>query len=270
MMKLMAFSKKDEVAPDEEFTSGERLYLGVNCAEHDSPQDHFDRYQFARAYLKPGFTVVDAACGSGYGSEMLASACKEVVGVEISDHALAWAKEHYEKNNISFVKGDLNKPLPLPSSFADAVVSFETLEHVQNQNTMLSEFARVLKPDGLLVISSPDKEVINGPGKTDSGNQFHIHELSKKEMIDLLEKHFIIDELYGQNKFYQYGTALGTIAAFVKAIDVLNLRRFFLRRINETKADLGMHPFSPIQKIRRDIPSHNTVIIAVCRKRPGR
>jgi len=182
---------------DKEFKEGERLYFGHG--EKEEERAHKERYDFAREKLGVGAVVLDAACGSGYGSEILARQAKSVIGLEIDDHALRYAKSHHQKHNIEFKKANLNKKLDLPDKFFDAVVSFETLEHVANQELMISEFQRVLKPGGVLIISTPDREIISD--KAAAENKFHVAELSKKEFIDLISRFFDVEMVYGQIKY---------------------------------------------------------------------
>ena len=184
------------VNDEKEFSAGERMYLGSDACDVDSHKDHFDRYEFAKKFLKKDFTVADAACGTGYGSDMISGSCAKVIGLEISDHALAWARTHHAKVNVEFKKADLNRNLDLPSDFADVVVSFETLEHIANQGGMLAEFKRILKPHGVLIISSPDRDIITG--KAHLKNEFHINELSKPEFVAVMRKYFTLEDLYAQ------------------------------------------------------------------------
>lgn len=251
---------------DQGFSVGERLYVGVASCNVESHKDHFDRYEFARQYLKRGFTVVDAACGTGYGCEMIAGSCKKVVGLEISDHALAWAKAHHARPNIEFKKADLNGPLDLPSGFADAVISFETLEHIANQEAMMGEFKRILKPRGLLILSSPDRDIITG--KAHLKNEFHIHELSKKEFVALLRRYFTIGDLYAQSKYQEQPRYKRVIRSVIMKLDVFHVRPRIVRWLGLTSAvheNFSPLQFVPIQKVAIDTPNDFFVLIAVCR-----
>src|SRR5438132_277284 len=136
----------------------ERLYLGSGL--HIQEELHLGRYRFACSRIGADATVLDAACGSGYGSGVLAQHARRVVAVDLSLDALAHARAHYPLPNIEFVRADLSEPIALPDCSCDAIVSFETLEHVRNQRVMLSEFRRILKPGGTLVLSSPDRDII--------------------------------------------------------------------------------------------------------------
>ena len=120
--------------------------------------EHFHRYAFARHFCE-GAQVLDAACGEGYGAALLSASASSVVGVDISAEAIDHASQRYAKHpNLNFKQADVTH-LPFADDSFDRVVSFETLEHLEEQEQLLSEFRRVLRPDGLLVISSPDKAI---------------------------------------------------------------------------------------------------------------
>ena len=104
--------------------------------------EHWHRYHFA-ARLAAGQRVVDAACGEGYGSALLAAVARGVVGVDIDAPTIAHARATYGGvANLSFVEGSATR-LPLPDASVDIVVSFETIEHLEaaDQAPMLAEFA---------------------------------------------------------------------------------------------------------------------------------
>ncbi len=209
---------------DKEFREGERLYLGYGEAAEEKM--HKGRYYFARENFNQGSVVLDAASGSGYGSEILSEKAGKVFGLEINPHSLSFARSHYLRSNIEFIQQDLNGKFPFQNEYFDAIVSFETIEHVQNQNSLISEFNRVLKKNGVLVISSPDREVITDKAKT--VNKFHIAELSKKEFIELLSRYFLIEKIYGQVKFTPLVWWKKVIKILAK-LDILKVKRLITK-----------------------------------------
>jgi 2-polyprenyl-3-methyl-5-hydroxy-6-metoxy-1,4-benzoquinol methylase len=148
--------------------------------------EHWHRYAFV-APLVRGLRVLDAACGEGYGSFLLAHDAARVTGVDISTDTTAHARERYPRDNLEFIHGSVTE-LPLPDASVDAIVSFETIEHLPAQREMLTEFRRVLSPSGVLVISSPNRPVYNEGGAIE--NHFHVKELDRVELKALLDSEF--------------------------------------------------------------------------------
>jgi SAM-dependent methyltransferase len=174
--------------------TGERFVPG--CAG-EIAYEHWHRYAFARPFAA-GKRVLDAACGEGYGSALLATVARSVVGVDIDAPAIAHAGARYgEAERVRFLTGSCSA-LPLPDASVDAVVSFETIEHLAaaEQPKMLAEFARVLTPEGLLIISSPNKALYSDA--RDYVNEFHLHELYRDDLASLLAASFPSQAWYHQ------------------------------------------------------------------------
>lgn len=162
--------------------------------------EHWHRYAFALS-LARGKRVLDAACGEGYGSHLLAAVARHVCGVDISAQAVEHARARYgAKANIEFQVGDAAALTFSEHSF-DVVVSFETLEHLAAQKELIAGFARVLAPGGILLISSPDKKTYSDVAGF--RNEFHVRELYREELLDLLRPHFSEVRLYGQKLLFQ-------------------------------------------------------------------
>jgi ubiquinone/menaquinone biosynthesis C-methylase UbiE len=172
--------------------TGERFVPGVRG---EIWIEHWHRYHFA-ALLAKGLRVVDAACGEGYGSDFLARHAASVVGADISPEAIAHARAAYAGTaNLSFVQAPCTK-LPLPDESADLFVSFETVEHIGEQEEFLDEIARVLTPDGLLLLSCPNKREYSD--RRDYRNEFHVKEIYRDELAALVARRFRHARWYGQ------------------------------------------------------------------------
>ncbi|MFT3825798.1 MAG: class I SAM-dependent methyltransferase [Chitinophagaceae bacterium] len=161
----------------------ERLTPGLN--DNFGTIEHLHRYALAMELCK-GKKVLDIASGEGYGSNLLASVAADVTGIDISEDAISVAKKKYQKNNLKFVQGSATQ-IPIESKVMDVVVSFETIEHLVEQEQLLSEFKRVLKDDGVLIISSPAKEYYS---LKDPDNPYHLKELTTDELIQLCKQYF--------------------------------------------------------------------------------
>ncbi len=160
--------------------------------------EHLHRYLFA-VQVTSGKQVLDIASGEGYGSAMLARSAAHVTGVDISSEAVFHAKAKYKADNLEFLEGSC-AAIPLPDACVDIVVSFETIEHHDEHEAMMLEIKRVLKPNGLLVISCPDK--LEYTDKPAYNNEYHVKELYRDEFVQLLESHFTCHTVFGQRAAY--------------------------------------------------------------------
>lgn len=167
--------------------TGERLVIGQ--AVGDIVVEHLQRYQ-AAASLVQGKTVLDAACGEGYGSFILAGSAASVVGIDIAEQAVTYAAQKYQRDNLRYQCASI-EALPVADHSVDVVVSFETIEHVNDelQRIFLREIKRVLIPGGLLIMSSPDKYVYSELKKFN--NVYHVHEMYTDEFKELLGSYFL-------------------------------------------------------------------------------
>lgn len=163
--------------------SGERFISGCfGEIEHE----HYHRYLFA-LQVCANKTVLDIACGDGYGSALLSSVAEHVTGVDISEEAVLAASENYGNNKLDYRHGSCTA-IPLESSSVDVIISFETIEHFKDHTKFMSEVKRVLRPNGLLLISSPDRDIYSAPGK--QPNPYHIKELTRDDFISLISNSF--------------------------------------------------------------------------------
>jgi len=180
---------------DKKNWTGERLETFIH---NENTNEHLHRYAQALDIVR-GKVVLDIACGEGYGSNLLSGLASQVVGVDIDDATVAGAKIKYRKSNLEFFTGSAAL-IPCIDGYFDVVVSFETIEHHDEHDKMMLEIKRVLKPGGLLMISSPDKLFYSD--KPGYKNPYHVKELYADEFKDLLKKYFKNTFFLRQKSFF--------------------------------------------------------------------
>jgi ubiquinone/menaquinone biosynthesis C-methylase UbiE len=226
--------------------TGERMM--PKLSSDDTFWEHIERYRFAARYAK-GRDVLDIACGEGYGSAALMRAgASSVIGVDVSEAACAHARA---RHGVDARVGDA-EAIPLGSGAVDAVVSFETIEHVGHPDLFLQECARVLRPGGLLVISTPNKEVYR---EQTPNNPFHCSEMSYEQYRCLVSRFFRIGRVFGQctplawywslRGFWRFSNALRRVSDPMTALPLTEEIRgrtteLILRRVNPVVDALSM------------------------------
>ena len=157
--------------------------------------EHFPRYELARQ-LAIGRKVLDFGCGTGYGTEMLASKAKMAIGVDIDTSALDWAKQYHRLPNLEFQYSEDFLGNFEDNSF-DMITCFEMIEHVNeaDQYKALGAFNRVLKSNGVLLISTPNPNMTSLYGE----NPYHLCERNRKEFLEILKTNFRNIQLLDQH-----------------------------------------------------------------------
>lgn len=174
------------------------MILERQVTQTDNPWhgEHMNRYQLAVNYINSKHAkVLDIACGSGFGSFYLANLYSNVVGADISKEAIESCNINYQKKNLIFTIAD-GTSLPYHDETFDAITSFETIEHTTQFELMLSEFKRVIKKNGVLIISTPNR-IVNSPSGIIE-NPYHTQEWDLNGLNSLLKNIFPNVVIYGQ------------------------------------------------------------------------
>lgn len=171
--------------------SGERLETFI--INRDTVE-HLHRYAVAQEYVVDK-RVLDIACGEGYGASILSEKAAFVSGVDVDIEVINRAKVKYQKQNLEFLQGDACK-IPFEDDYFDLVVSFETIEHHDKHEEMLTELKRVLKSSGIIIISTPDKHYYSDARSFN--NKFHVKELYKDEFKSLVNNFFVKQQILVQ------------------------------------------------------------------------
>lgn len=195
---------------------------------------HIERYAFLCEHVR-GKRVLDIACGTGYGTAMLAETATQVTGMDVSEEAVKDAATRYARPNVTFTAAPAVR-VPLPDESIDVVVSFETIEHLQKEEVLpfLLEMRRLMRPGATLWLSTPDRFAASlGTPAVD----FHIQEFTEQELRALLEKaHFTVTGAFGQTVIaaWQIRMGMGTLRVFPQWL-VLKLWRLWIYMLRPGK-----------------------------------
>ena len=151
-----------------------------NQHDRNSIEIHEARYQFAAEHLV-GETVLDMACGCGFGTALMAARHpdKQFVGVDIDPEAIAYARHHYSGENLEFRCGNI---LDVEVEPADNIVSLETIEHLHQPEAFIARMPELLNRGGQVIASVPITP-------TCDGNPHHLHDFSRRSFFRLLARH---------------------------------------------------------------------------------
>jgi len=154
-------------------------------------------YHQARQFLDDQKIALDVACGLGSGSVYLAEHAKKVLGIDISEEAIAHCKKKYEDlRNVEFIKKDIYD-LNFDSGYFDLIISIHTLEHLPDEKGFLNRVHYWLKPGGIVIIEVPLKKESPFKGIVEPFRKGHIREYESQEFIKLLNDYFIIEKSFG-------------------------------------------------------------------------
>lgn len=172
--------------------TGERTIPGLDIENY-----WFRRHEVVYQLLAPrcaGREVLEAGFGEGYGADLLADVATHVVGVDYDESAVAHVRGRYPR--VEVIQGNLAE-LPLPDSSVDVVVNFQVIEHLWDQPQFVAECRRVLRPGGLLMMSTPNRITFT-PGSDTPLNPFHTRELNAAELTELLvDGGFTVESMSG-------------------------------------------------------------------------
>jgi len=174
----MARITKEQLTEAENKWRGERGAV-LNTEQHDSML--VKRYDFANLFTDNKF-VLEVGCGSGYGVEILSKKAWRVHAIDKSEDAINFAKRHYDKGHIEWSVESFPPILKKEKTY-DVIVCHEVIEHVEDDNALIAEIERVLRPRGVVVMSTPVASE-KPPAK------WHCREYTREQFRVLLSKHF--------------------------------------------------------------------------------
>jgi SAM-dependent methyltransferase len=161
--------------------TGERTVPGIP-AENYWFRRHEIAYEFAST--KVHGRVLEVGCGEGYGTARLASCAEQIIGIDYDALTVGHAAASYPQ--ARFVRGNL-AALPVPSESIDVLATLQVIEHVWNHPEFVRECLRVLRPGGLLLVTTPNRLTFS-PGLDEPLNPFHTKEFTAVELVELVQK----------------------------------------------------------------------------------
>lgn len=166
--------------------------------DFNTAYEHLHRYQFAKEFVD-GKIVLDLASGEGYGSFLLSASAASVTGIDIDALSVRHASAKYQRDNLTFLQGSITAVPIEGEQLFDIIVCFEAIEHVEDHEALLREVKRLLKSDGVFIVSSPNKRIYSDlPNYV---NPYHVKELYFEEFKDLLLANFGTSYIYGQKVY---------------------------------------------------------------------
>lgn len=218
----------------------------------------YARHRFTYEQLRTlvsGQMVLDVGCGTGYGSQILASAAAHVLAIDRDEEAITYCREHYAADNLEFAVADA-ATLDLPDRY-DAVVCLQVIEHLNDVEALLAGLQRVTRPGGTLYLTTPN---IVEPAKGKADNPFHLHEMTHAEFANLLRKRFDHFDLWGVG--YAQPNRLRT---FMGRMPFYQWGRHISRRSRIKKVAARALDLLRFEIIRDDVATRSADLLAICR-----
>lgn len=230
--------------------------------------EHIHRYNEVLKHLTGNEIVLDIACGSGFGTHLLSENTKNIViGGDLSEEAINLCNSNWSNKNLFFQLID-GTQLPFQDNYFDVIVSFETIEHTTKFDLMLNELKRVLKPNGKLFLSTPNR-IVNSP-KGIITNPFHTQEWIYSELNNILKKHFINYKIFGQH-YCRYDKSKGLTFYVEKILYARGIRKLPIKLQDRIMKFFGKQQLYPladdfifVENI--DVIEKCKTFYAICRK----
>lgn len=170
--------------------TGERVVPGEVHSEEEYLMflRHVIAYEFALTKLGSEDNLLEVGCGEGYGTKMISNKVKKIVGLDVDKNLIVYAAEKYSSENCIYQYYD-GKKIPFDNNTFDAAISFQVIEHIDDDRNYISEVNRVLKPSGIFILTTPNRLTRLKDGQKPY-NKFHIREYSPQQLNHLLRNDF--------------------------------------------------------------------------------
>jgi 2-polyprenyl-3-methyl-5-hydroxy-6-metoxy-1,4-benzoquinol methylase len=250
----------------------ERLIPGTDIWQQGLA-DHIPRYEFAGNFCI-GKRVLDAACGAGYGSKLLAErGATSIHAIDISEEALSSARKIFAHPRVSFQVDDCEK-LSSVGDGIEVIIALECVEHLPTPEKFLNRCTDILDASGVLILSTPNAKALGRPKHRHPLNPYHIHEYTYQEFIELLERYFCEVKVYYQvkSRFLQlYEDVTRFVHSASRVSPLLRFLLWYRRKLMRPGLDPVIRPIVPSSDDYSISPTISDpdlawVFIAVCAK----
>lgn len=202
--------------------TGERILLEIETPLMIAR--HFSAYRFAKDYAS-NKQILDIGCGEGYGTHYLSGFAREAVGVDYDEPIINYAKNKYQKENLSFYCLDIKSLSTLKNKF-DIIYAFQVIEHLREPDKFLRDVNNLLKEDGIFICSTPNK-LDASPNSAIPLNRFHVKEYLFEEFKELMGNHFSGVEIFSLKR--------GRKLNFYRRLKKIGIFKFLPDNINPVK-----------------------------------
>lgn len=191
---------------------------------------HLSAYKFGERYIN-NRNVLDVGCGTGYGTYLYAQIAKEVVGIDVSEDAISYAKGNFRRDNLKYFVADATNLNIFDDNLYDVVVSFQVIEHIEDYRQYLNEIKRVLKPGGIFLLSTPNKAKLKPLEQRPYS--FHKKEFYAEEIKKVLQEYFNKLKILGQfedkniQELEKAKNKKDRLITLLTKLDFLRLRRIY-------------------------------------------
>jgi len=178
-------------------TTGERLVPHdlKTVEEYIQLLRHLFAYQEVKSHLGTNDRVLEIGFGEGYGTKMLSESCREIIAIDVEKDAVSYAQNKYGDDKCRFQWYEGSR-IPFDNAEFDAAVSFQVIEHIQDDKLFVAEISRVLKSGGRCYMTTPNRETRLKPNQK-PWNRFHIREYADKQLAELLRVSFVRVDVFG-------------------------------------------------------------------------
>jgi len=178
-------------------TTGERIIPHdlKTVEEYIQLLRHIFVYQEVKAQLETSDRILEVGFGEGYGAKILSESCREIIAIDVEKDAVSYAQNKYGGDKCRFLWYD-GSIIPFDNAGFDAVVSFQVIEHIQDDKLFVAEICRVLKNGGRFYITTPNRETRLKPGQK-PWNRFHVREYANSQLAETLRESFEQVDVFG-------------------------------------------------------------------------